>query len=114
MCSPTFDLASAVWTSEARAHGACTACGRQASLDRLRENAKNVYSVSSTVFPNKKIQGQYYDSWYEYPMLKVGFEAGSYLTWQNYDDNLLGLGDAYSRATLSTFQIEPLWDDTKF
>lgn len=87
---------------------------KQASIDRLREHAKTVYGVAAKVFPDKKIHGQYYDSWYKYPTIQAGFEVRRYLTWQNYDDNLFGSGDSYSRATLSTFRFEPLWDDTKF
>lgn len=91
-----------------------SAADKQASISRLREHAKTVYDVATGVFPNKKITGQYYDSWYKYPTLQVGFEARNYLTWQNYDDNLLGSGDPYSNATLTTFHFEPRWDDTKF
>jgi hypothetical protein len=87
---------------------------RAASLATLRAHARTVYDVAAKAFPGTKIQGQYYRSWYEYPSIQVGFEARQYLTWQNYNDNLLGSGNTYERATLSTFHFEPMWDDTKF
>ena len=91
-----------------------TATERSATAEKLREHAQNVYSVAAEVFPGKKLHGQYYTSWYEYPTLQVGFEARRYLSWQNYDENLLGSGDPYARTSASTFRFVPLWDDYKF
>lgn len=88
-----------------------TAEDKAASLSVLRDHARKVHNVAAGAFPGAKITGSYYRSWYQYPSLQVGFEARRALTWQNYDDNLLGAGDPYARATLSSFRFEPSWDD---
>lgn len=87
---------------------------KQASIDQLRQQARSVYAAAAAAFPGKKIKGEYYDSWYKYPSLQVGYETRRYLSWQNYEDNLLGPSDTYANATLTDFHFEPKWDDTKF
>lgn len=85
---------------------------KQTTIDKLRDHARSVYDAASKAYPGKKIRGEYYHGWYEYPTIQVGYKATSYLVWQNYEDNLLGPEDTYSNSELSSFHFEPRWDSS--
>jgi hypothetical protein len=61
---------------------------RSQSISALKDHARTVYEVAAQAFRGQKIMGNYYDSWYKYPSLQVGFEARQYLTFQNYTVDL--------------------------
>ncbi|MNW16931.1 hypothetical protein D3C71_2159510 [compost metagenome] len=58
--------------------------------------------------PNKKIQGNYYKSWYRYPNLRVDLITRTYFTWQNYTGNV---ATSYDNAIIGEFHWNPQIDD---
>ncbi len=78
----------------------------------LRDLQIDIYNDAITFFPNKKFEGCYISTWYDYPSLQVGFNSIRFLSWQNFDDS----GDiyAYKTSKLSEFKWTPKYDDYDF
>lgn len=53
-----------------------------------------IYSYAEKLMPNKKLSGGYYDSFYEYPYLKVGLVSNRAFTWVNYSNPNKDYSDA--------------------
>lgn len=58
---------------------------KEKTKELLKDFQKEIAEVCIKVFPNKKITGEYYDSWYRYPNLKVDLITRKYCSWSNYD-----------------------------
>lgn len=63
-------------------------------------------------FPDKKITGQYHDSWYRYPNLRVDLIVRRYYTWTNYNEpDLLSNISKYEQTKPGSFRWYPFIDD---
>jgi len=54
------------------------------TISILKNFQKEIYAVMEYVYPNKKIQGSFHDSWYRYPNLRMDLVTRSNYEWQNY------------------------------
>jgi hypothetical protein len=61
--------------------------------------------------PSKKLYGHYYNYWYKYPALRIGYNANRYYSWTNYDDIEDYSSNAYELAKPSTFRWYDFIDD---
>lgn len=86
------------------------------TLRILRNHAKFVYTVVSDVLPGKKIRGMYFDSYWRYPAISLGYETFSNLTWQNYGckNSKDMFCFSHSETVVSDFHFTPEYDSAKF
>lgn len=90
---------------------------RKATIRALRQHAQIVYAIIAASFPDKKVEGTYITTWYDYPHSQVGFHSNSYLGWRNFTIDKLGPGDhdnIYSKSHITGFHFEPTLDDYDF
>lgn len=70
----------------------------------LKQRQQDIAEDAIDIFPNKKIEGCYYDSWYDYQYIRVGYNSDSLYSWRNYDvideDEL---GEEYNNTEISQF-----------
>ena len=78
----------------------------------LAKVQKSIYNDTIKFFPNKKIEGGFLISWYEYPNLKVGYKSIRFLSWQNFETS--GYMMDYDSSKLSDFIWVPEYDDYNF
>lgn len=74
------------------------------TIEILKNNMLKVYEECIKETPNKKIQGSYFNSWYEYPHLKVGYKEVRTLSWKNYENNYDINSKAYNGSTICGFK----------
>lgn len=74
----------------------------------LREFQQNIAEMVFKILPNKKIEGGFYQGYYRYPSLKVGYESVKFLTWVNYN---LTLTESYDQTSITTFHWYNTLDD---
>lgn len=85
---------------------------KQATLDVLRNLQKEIYTIAKDAFPDKKLTGCYFDDWYKYPSLNVGYETRRYLTWTNYSSD--GVSQNYNSTYITSFHWDSWRDDLVF
>lgn len=74
----------------------------------LKQRQKDIGEDAIKLFPNKKIEGCYYDSWYDYQYTKVGYNSESFYSWKNYDViDKDKIGDEYDNTKITGFR----WDE---
>ncbi len=83
---------------------------KQDTLSLLRDLQKRVYYYFSSYFPEYKVEGGYYNSWYKYPNLKVGYQSCRVMTWKNYE----GDSTDYYDNKITQFRWDTIIDDYVF
>ncbi|WP_139084725.1 stalk domain-containing protein [Bacillus sp. FJAT-27264] len=58
---------------------------RKLTFQQLKDHQEKIGLTLTALYPNVKFTGSYYESWYKYPHLKVGFNSKSLYEWSNYD-----------------------------
>ena len=81
------------------------------TLNILKAFQERVYEVASRVFPKAKIMGGFYDGFYRYPSLQVGYETTRALTWTNYNSSIL---EQYDSTYITSFHWDATLDDYDF
>lgn len=95
---------------------------KEETLHIFQEFQKSIYEVASELFPDKKLCGGYYYSWYKYPYLQVGYESERALSWTNYNGDILfpddntgyKSGENYYLTNITQFHWSTRWDDYVF
>lgn len=95
------DLAHSISLSESN---------KQETLRLLRDLQRRTYYYFSSYFPDYKIEGGYYNSWYKYPNLELDLQTVKVMTWRNYE------GDSwnYYDNKVTEFHWYPDLDDYLF
>jgi len=75
----------------------------------LKNHQEKLARAAIAAMPDKKMYGCYYDSWYDYPSIQVGFNALYYYSWVNYSPT--SYYTTYEQAKVSGFSWYPLIDD---
>ncbi|HOV24760.1 MAG TPA: ankyrin repeat domain-containing protein [Pseudobacteroides sp.] len=83
------------------------------TIEILKNVQINIANDAFKCFPNKKFEGGYYSGFYKYPYLKVGYESIRFLTWINYNYDLLDASD-YESTHVTSFHWFNLFDDYNF
>lgn len=89
-----------------------TSSQKEKTIEKLKEIQLNIYNDFAYYFPDKKVTGGYYKSWYRYPSIQVGFESTRFLTWNNYTDG--EYYDEYGTSEIDAFKWDPFIDDYDF
>lgn len=71
------------------------------TIQKTRNFGKEIYSVLNYVYPNKNIEGSFYESWFRYPAISEGYEYNSYYGWANYRKYL---GESYDVGFFFTYE----------
>ncbi|MDR3594233.1 hypothetical protein [Clostridium sp.] len=96
---------------------------KENTKELLKQMQENIAKDAIKYFPNKKICGGFYDSWYKYAYLQVGLESSQFLSWKNYycenvnynkDENGNYDFNTYDRSHVSDFQWDNTIDDFDF
>jgi hypothetical protein len=94
---------------------------KQATINNLKALQSSIYNDAVNYFPNKKIQGGYYNGFYEYPYIKVGYDCVRFLTWVNYvctldttNPDLFDLLMDYDHSRIGSFRWLTVFDDYDF
>lgn len=77
----------------------------------LREFQEEIYEIAASYFPDSKLTGCYFFSWYKYPNLKVGYNSSRVLSWRNYSATI---PYNYQNSELSSFHWYTDFDDYTF
>jgi len=85
---------------------------KEETIEILRNFSKNIYLITASACPDKKIYGGFFDSWYKYPNLKVGLETNRAFTWKNFTGDVFG--EDYSSSNKTNFQWYSDYDDYVF
>ncbi|MNI18006.1 hypothetical protein D3C73_714000 [compost metagenome] len=72
-------------------------------FQQLKDHQEKIGLSLTALYPNVKFTGSYYDSWYKYPYLKVGFESFSLNEWSNYDQPSIST-NSYQKTQPSFFR----------
>lgn len=83
------------------------------TIDLLRNYQISVYEAAWKCAPGAKMQGGYFNSWYEYPSIHEGYENLKVFSWQNYEDGNVFDG-YYETSHYSGFKWTPEVDDYVF
>lgn len=84
---------------------------KAAAIQTLREFQQNVYSIAASYFPNKKITGCYYNSYYKYPHIYKGYVSTKVMTWKNYSGDIFA---DYANSNITSFSWYTNNDDYIF
>ncbi len=84
---------------------------KAAAIQTLREFQQNVYSIAASYFPNKKITGCYYNSYYKYPHIYKGYVSTKVMTWKNYSGDIFA---DYANSSITSFSWYTNNDDYIF
>jgi hypothetical protein len=84
---------------------------KKETLELLKELQINVARDAMKLFPKKKIQGGYYSGFYKYPSLRVGYESIRFMSWKNYEGDILG---GYDNSVITEFHWDDDYDDYNF
>lgn len=90
---------------------------KEETLRLLRDFQKSIYSIASSTLPNAKIHGGFYDGFYRYPTIKVGYETTKALSWQNYENDRSEYGwnlSGYEHSHITSFHWDSTYDDYIF
>lgn len=82
----------------------------------LREYQRAVYEVAANAFPDKKIAGGFYSSYYRYEHVNVGYESIAAFSWMNYSPRqyVASLDTDYYDSEVTEFQWVDTYDDYTF
>lgn len=83
------------------------------TIDLLRGYQISIYEAAWRCAPGAKMQGGYFNSWYEYPSIHEGYENLKVFSWQNYEDGNVFDG-YYETSHYSGFKWTPEVDDYVF
>lgn len=86
---------------------------REKTIELLKEHQRKIAKLAIDSFPDKKIQGSYYDGWYRYPNLKLDWVSRDFFSWNNYDEideDYRGFDDYYN-TEVTDFKWTPEDDD---
>ncbi len=72
-------------------------------FQQMKDHQKKIEITLTTLYPGVKFTGSYYDSWYKYPYLRVGFDSLSLYEWSNYDGSFVGT-NSYQTTKPSFFR----------
>ncbi len=75
----------------------------------LKEFQEKLAQSVIELFPDKKIEGGYYHSWYTYPNIQVDLNIRRYYSWVNYSPT--GLFSDYDNSQITGFSWYPDLDD---
>lgn len=78
----------------------------------LKTHQKNIADISIELFPDKKIDGCYYDSWYKYEYIKEGYTSRQFYSWKNYS-SVEGVKSYYSHEYKNTEVDDFQWTSEK-
>jgi len=84
---------------------------KQKTINILRRFQEDVYNISSSYFPDKKLTGCYYSGYYKYRNIRAGYTSTRALTWRNYSVPTIG---SYKDSELSSFHWYSNIDDYTF
>ncbi|MDO3409894.1 stalk domain-containing protein [Saccharibacillus sp. CPCC 101409] len=76
---------------------------RALTLQEMRDHQEKIGRTLAALYPSMKFTGSYYDFWYKYPYLKVGYESITLDEWANYDEGFTTT-NAYSNTVPSFFR----------
>ena len=58
---------------------------REIIIQQLKDHQERIGQTLVALYPNIKFTGSYSDSWYKYPILRIGMQSYSLNKWSNYD-----------------------------
>jgi hypothetical protein len=83
---------------------------RNNAKNQLRQVMVNIEKDLSEKIPDVKLKGDFTESYYDYPALKVGMNSTSYGNWKNYGDYEYGSDRVYETVKRTEFQWQPQLD----
>lgn len=86
---------------------------KQKTIDLLKDFQQKIANEAFKYFPNKKIEGGFFTSGYEYQYIHAGYWTTKFLTWINYNYDVLNASD-YKSTQITNFQWFNLYDDYNF
>ena len=86
---------------------------KQETIELLKEYQKKIAADVSKNFPDKKVEGGFFADGYEYQYINEGYWQTTFLTWINYDYDLINAYD-YKSTHVTNFQWFNLYDDYNF
>ncbi len=84
---------------------------KEETKELLKDFQREIAEVCIQVFPSKKIKGEYYDSWYRYPNLKVDLITCKYCSWSNYNSIDEDEYPDYENTEVTSFHWDDDYDD---
>lgn len=84
---------------------------KQYAINQLKNKQLEIYNYLILKFPDKKMEGGYYTGYYKYPSIHVGYNAIRFLTWKNYDEDIMS---NYYETKVGNFRWDNSIDDYKF
>lgn len=103
--SPWYDIEYSISISQS---------DKDETLALTREFQEEVYNTAAAFFPDKKLTGCYYDFYYEYPNIRIGYHATQVLTWCNFTGEPFMFSTEYADTEISSFHWYTERDDYKF
>lgn len=86
---------------------------KQKTIDILKDFQQKIANEAFKYFPNKKIEGGFFTSGYKYQYIHEGYWTTRFLTWVNYNYDLLNASD-YKSTHITNLQWFNLYDDYNF
>ena len=83
------------------------------TVDILRNYQISIYEAAWECAPGAKMQGGFFNSWYEYPSIQEGYENMKVFSWKNYEDGNV-FENMYETSHYSGFEWDTELDDYIF